>query len=287
MNSRIRRRLGSSCVLMPARCSSLLCTKVDAYGESSRVVSVTPQRSQERAQVADEAEALDGVVPVAEAAHPRSLLAPVGTPRLAGQQTRNQIPGDEHVRLPPQIARDVVERHHLDPAAHVLQRPRDLGEVPVARGEQHAVDVAGLQKHVDGHVQVAVGFAEPLAVLVDVPLDVLDDDLVAEVAQRRLEALDVALVVLVRLGALAVERRIRIQPQRVRSVAAGELPQHVVPQTPAPVPRDVVRIDVDTDSHSASVPFPATPGASHFSIRGPAGGSGFPVPSRVAPGRRR
>ena len=189
---------------------------------------------------------------MAEPPDPRAFLAPVGTPRFARQQSRYQVSGHEQVRLAPQIARHVVERHHLDPAAHVLQRPRDLGEVPVARRQQHAVDVAGLQQHVDRHVEVAVGLGDPLAVLVDVPLDVLDDDLVAEVAQRRLEALYVALVVFVRLGAFAVERRVRIQPQRVRSVAARELPQDVVPQPPSAVPGDVVRIDVDTDSHAAS-----------------------------------
>ncbi len=213
-----------------------------------------PQRARERAQVADEAESLDRVVPVAQAADPRTFLSPGGSPRLPRQQARNQESGEEQVRLPPRLARDVVERDHLDAAAHVLQCSRDLDKVPVACREQHAVDVAGFQKYVDSHVQVAVGLAEPLAVFVDVPLDVLDDHLVAEVAQRRLKAPHVAPVVLVGLRSFAVERRVRIQPHRVRSIAAGELPEHVVAQPPPAVPGDVVRIDVDTDSH-ALLPF--------------------------------
>ena len=193
-----------------------------------------PERSREEAQVADEAVPLEGVVPVAEAADPRPFLAPLRPARLARQQARNQVAGDVQVGLAAQLARHVVEGDHLHAAAHVLQGARHLGEVPVARGEQDAVDVAGLEQRVDGHVEVAVGLAGAPAVIVDVPLDALDDDLVAEVAQRRLEASDVALVVLVRLGPPGIERRVGVEPQRVGAVAAGELAEDVRSAGPAP-----------------------------------------------------
>ena len=189
---------------------------------------------------------------MAEAADPRPFLAPFGSARLAREQPGNEVAGDIQVGLPPQLARYIVEGDHLDPATHVLQSPGHLREVAVTGRQEDAVDVARLEQHVDGHVEVAVGLPEAPAVLVDVPLDALDDHLVAEVAQRGLEAADVPLVVLVRLRPLGIERGVGVEPQRIRAVAAGELPQDVVAQTSPAVARDVLGVDVDSDSHGSS-----------------------------------
>jgi hypothetical protein len=204
-------------------------------------------------------EAVVELVEVARAADDGANFAPLGCVRHRPaidhrrHQVGDQIAGHKQVDFAPQHERRVVEGHDLHPAALVLHRGHHTGEVAVARHQQHPVEVLRLQQHVYGQIEIGVGLGIGLAVLVLIPAHFLDDDLIAKVAQQRVEAMGVLVVDGVGARPVGVEADVGVEAHQLSAVAAGEFAQHVIAHPIAAVAIHIGGVDVDADAGDGAV----------------------------------